>query len=260
MPYIPTNLENSIAIGSPDYLSLVVNTVNTHGYARFNNVNTPEGLVLLSRALGEVSVHSMTDEQGVTTLTTLPEVSDAAAGVYKPDYELMPHTDGSAMEKPSSLIVLSCPHPDPTGGGRSMMVDGKTVYEQLALSDPQLLEELRRPDAATFGATGQFTGAVFERGKDGMSSVRFRYDDQVTFNRIPRDRLAPMLAIMGANEVSFGLGRGQGYVIDNSRMLHGRTQITGPRTVIRTHVEPRSGPQALMDERFRLGFLAEEPS
>jgi hypothetical protein len=126
-------------------------------------------------------------------------------------------------------------------GGESFAVDGRLLHDTLAGEDPQALLALSRPRSALFGGAGGHLGAVFETSGDGRVSIRLRLDELARYSPDVERALPRLVALAADNMVSFPLRAGQGYVLNNSRWLHGRARFTGPRVMLRLLGDPLAG-------------------
>ena len=154
---------------------------------------------------------------------------------------LRPHTDGSySFDAPGAQILL-CVEND-AEGGKSIIVDGYKIAEQMKREHPGQYADLARLDVE-----GVYAG-------DGVElrarRPTFREDSQgnlvqVTFNNYDRSELLypePQMNCFyqalqtfdlalndSANQWTHQLTVGQALVFDNWRMLHGRTAFSGNR-------------------------------
>ena len=154
---------------------------------------------------------------------------------------LRPHTDGSySFDAPGAQILL-CVEND-AEGGKSVMVDGYKIAEQMKREHPSQYADLARLEVE-----GVYAG-------DGVElrarRPTFREDSQgnlvqVTFNNYDRSELLYPEPEMNCfyqalktfdlalndstNQWTHQLTVGQALVFDNWRMLHGRTAFSGNR-------------------------------
>jgi alpha-ketoglutarate-dependent taurine dioxygenase len=160
--------------------------------------------------------------------------------------ELCPHTEASATAEPPGLVALSCEQPAPAGGV-SFLVDAAAVYRELADLRPTALAALSADDAAVFGGDAGFRGPVFDRRVDGRVQVRLRLDNLASFD-VSEAALAELRSAISRHTRWLPLTAGQAFVIDNRRILHGRTAFSGQRRVYRMLGDP------LPQLAFRPGF------
>lgn len=145
--------------------------------------------------------------------------------------ELGLHTDLSSAPRPPALLMLFCAQ-DSSSGGDSLIADGASVYADLAGRAPDAVLALASPGAAVFGEPG-LSGAVFQPEADGRMRIRLRLDELASFSPDACRALPRLRRTIAKHKAEFPLTRGQGFLIDNARMLHGRRPFTGPRVMYR---------------------------
>lgn len=223
-----------IDLESPVFPEAVLNGIYDKGLVTISEMSSKDQLEALARVVGKIRVHKATGNDGTTIFTTRPGERQQQ-GVSTADYELYPHTDGTRFETPASFLALYVQQPDTDGGGKSIFVDGAKLYTTIKEQDPELLAFLKTP--ILFGTSGdQFLGPVFSQTEAGLIAVRFRLDDQVVIPDPVRGKLGRFLAIPGMQH-EVGLRAGEGFLADNRRMLHGRTEIKGIRSVQRANID-----------------------
>ncbi|MRG29741.1 TauD/TfdA family dioxygenase [Laceyella tengchongensis] len=82
-----------------------------------------------------------------------------------------------------------------------------------------------------------FIGSVFEKIDGGKIRLRFRADDLGYFSTQTALNLRKVLMEMDKFMFSIKLKKNQGYIINNGRWLHGRTEFLGSRKMMRILVE-----------------------
>ena len=200
------------------------------GLALVDTVRDPASMLTLTRRLGAVVVpHRDSGPDGVTIIEDRGARAVALAGFTRSS--LFPHTDRSGTLDPPSLLFTVCGR-EPTGGGESVLVDGRAVYLDLAESDPRALTALSAPRSAMFGGADGHLTSVFAVS-DGVVSVRFRLDTLARFGPGAEPHLPALRAAIERHAWSVPARIGAGYVLDNRRWLHGRRADTGPRLVYR---------------------------
>lgn len=151
------------------------------------------------------------------------------------------HTDGTMVQAPADIVVLTCERKAPQGG-ESIFLDGKVLYEKLSAASPELLAAMLKPDAATFGEPSDklLKKPIFMHTDDGLRSIAFRYDALVAFSPAIKDKLGRLLQVMDEHLFEVPLTPGQGYVLNNHRFIHGRRSFTGDRIIhrVQIHAQP----------------------
>lgn len=243
-----------VDLTAPQYLHLLVQNLERHGIATFDKINTNEQFISLAESIGTVFTHTTADSRGITRIVPNKEY------IEKPGYrgftqsELAFHTDRSGFPKPPTLLMLYCAKPA-SEGGDSIFVDGKDIYEYLAQRYPDILEQLLAPESAIFGgAELPFIGSVFTKLPNGYVMVRFRSDHFGYFSAPLIKSLPIFFKIIDDRSFSFNLGKNEGYIIHNGRVLHGRTHFHGEeREMYRILVDIDT--ESSIGARIQLGFL-----
>jgi hypothetical protein len=130
-------------------------------------------------------------------------------------------------------------------GGQSLFADTRTLLLSAGPSFRSLVL-----DAGSAG-----TYPVFEL-RAGLGRIRYR-DDELARPRaiIGRDRVAlAALRALTTRALALTLAAGDGYMVHNHRVLHGRTAFRGYRRATRILADIRPGdPYTWMNDGFQLG-------
>lgn len=200
------------------------------GLALVDAVPDPASMLALTRRLGAVVVpHRDSGPDGVTIIEDRGARAAALAGFTRSS--LFPHTDRSGTLDPPTLLFTVCGR-EPTGGGESVLVDGRAVCLDLAESDPPALTALSTPRSAMFGGADGYLTSVFTVA-DGLVSIRFRLDTLARFGPRVEPHIPALRAAIERHAWTVPARTGSGYVLDNRRWLHGRRDYRGPRRVYR---------------------------
>ncbi len=97
-----------------------------------------------------------------------------------------------------------------------------------------------QPRTAYFGAGAVHASQVFTVRADGRVSVRLRQDGLARWNPIVHPCLPSLRRAITGCQRRLRLQPGQGYLLDNHRWLHARTQLAGKRLCLRALGEPRT--------------------
>ncbi len=154
---------------------------------------------------------------------------------------LQPHTDNPYRDPVPGIQVLACLQND-VEGGESIVVDGFAIAARLRAESPRRFALLSQYNARFeyHGARGVRLCAkipLIELGPDGeLLAVRFNNRSAAPFTDIPYDDMADYyrayrrmaeLAEDPTLAVRFKLAPGEAFVVDNTRVLHARSAITG---------------------------------
>ena len=186
---------------------------------------------------------------------TEPAAQPGFAGLSR--RQLTPHTDGTAVTRPPTLVMLVCAQPAPSGG-EALLVDGRAVHAALQEHAPEAAGPLTRPDAARFGSSPGRVSPVFELAPAGRVVVRFRDDDLAVFNSRTHAALPVLRRLIADHTIVLPLEAGQGYLVQNGWWLHGRTRFAGQRLAWRILVEPWPIEQGI--PLIEQGFAPLEPT
>lgn len=205
------------------------------GVVLIDGVAGPLDLLGLARSIGTVIPHPNSGPDGVTAIEDRGAHEAALAGFTRS--ALSPHTDRSGVAEPPGLLLTSCGR-EPLAGGESVLVDGRAVYDELAVTAPVALDALHAPRSAMLGGADGHLGAVFTRCPDGVVAIRLRLDALARFAPVVVPHLPALRAAMRRHTVTLPVTAGTGYVLDNHRWLHGRLGYEGPRLMYRVTAEP----------------------
>ncbi|MFD2762928.1 TauD/TfdA family dioxygenase [Micromonospora eburnea] len=191
--------------------------------------------------------HQSTD--GLTVIVPRQRAVDGENEAGFSAAALSAHTDRSLVARPPSVLATVMVVPALTGG-ESVLVDGARVLALLRNEfDDGVIAGLRlRPRG---GGDGQ--PLIELRG--GLARFRYR-DDQIgnpSSVSGREDVVAALRRLIAATRRSFRLAAGDGYLVHNHRVLHGRTAFSGSRRLVRLLAEVDGGhPYAWLNRGFRL--------
>jgi gamma-butyrobetaine hydroxylase len=154
---------------------------------------------------------------------------------------LQAHTDNPYRDPPPSLQILAC-FENTVNGGESIVIDGFEVAERLRAESPRGFELLakycaRFEYAGSKGVRLRSKRPILELAPDGeLIAVRFNNRSAAPFTDIPYADMADyyaayrrMAALVEdpALAVRFKLSPGEAFIVDNLRVLHGRSAFAG---------------------------------
>jgi len=201
------------------------------GLVTFDGVTDRAALLRLAGQVMHVQHHRDSDPDGVTTIRDRGELARRPGSAGFGHDELTVHTESSAEDRPPRLMLLYCVR-GAASGGQCRLVDGSVLHRELAARDPELLAALRAPRSVLFGGAAGHLGAVFTE-HDGATVVRFRLDGLARFDPQITRRLPILRATLRDLEIPLRLQPGQGYLLSNTRWLHGRAAFAGERLMYR---------------------------
>lgn len=222
------------------------------GILTFDAIQSTRELLYLCNKLGTIVNHRDANEVGLTQIVKWSNIQPINSYQAFTASHLTLHTDGSSIPNPAHLIVLWCAQPAEEGG-ISLLADGKHIYQILAKEYPNVLQALTTPNSAIFlGQIAPLYSSVFSVLENGNIYLRFRYDDLGYYSASVIAILPTFLEILKRSTISLTLKKGQGYIIQNGRWLHGRTAFQGEREMYRALVNPDEGTP--MGKRVQFGF------
>ncbi|MBA6440672.1 TauD/TfdA family dioxygenase [Streptomyces sp. GMR22] len=220
--------------------------LDVHGAVRFTGlpVACDVALIGLLAAFGRPTSRG----NGAPAERLIYEVApdDAASGptnLSKGRAAQKPHTDSPVQHRPHEFLALACVTGDPAGGGLSTVVRVDDVATALDERDGGATTALLREETFPFLETPlgldepPVIAPVLRLTPEGRWRVRFRHDALVAgFQRHPDVTSAAhreavdaftTLATDPALTATFQLAPGDMVLLDNTRVMHGRTEITG---------------------------------
>jgi gamma-butyrobetaine dioxygenase len=154
---------------------------------------------------------------------------------------LQTHTDNPYRDPPPGLQILACLE-NTVEGGESIVIDGFEVAERLRAQSQRGFELLakhcaRFEYAGSAGVKLRSKRPIIELGPDGeLIAVRFNNRSAAPFTDIPYDDMADYYSAYrqmaeliedSSLMVRFKMTPGELFVVDNWRVLHGRTAFAG---------------------------------
>lgn len=142
------------------------------------------------------------------------------------------HTDGSFEDKPPNIFILQCIQNDRKGYGTSILVDGWAAASMLEESTLRILLETPFEFKRTRKSKSSTTHAPILKRKENTFEIRYRRDHN--FQLIPPSDSA-QIALQKWEEnlrtpelqVNLDLVPGDILIVNNQRILHGRTPLSG---------------------------------
>jgi gamma-butyrobetaine dioxygenase len=216
---------------SPFALLKLISSLATFGFALVRGMGTDgDELATLAALFGPIRE---------TNWGQIADVKSIADGydLSMTGRALEPHVDNPYRLPGPGYIFLHCLE-NSAEGGESTLVDGFRAAEELEARDPAAYEVLSRTQVtfryADPDAILEHFGSLIEHSPDGrVARVRFHNRaDQVVAKR-PAELSAYYKArrefadLVWSDRltVRFKLGPGETYIVDNYRILHGRTEI-----------------------------------
>ncbi|MBV6701801.1 TauD/TfdA family dioxygenase [Kitasatospora aureofaciens] len=223
----------------------LVAAVRDHGAAVLTGVPWHDGsLIALSACLGVVTAEDNGSPcRMVWDIREDPQAPEDPHAQQRDRFDL--HTDSTFSARPHDTVGMVCVEPAADGSGRTLLLTADRLVQALrATGHEGELARLCRPDFP-FGP-GHVAGtpphrAAVLRIPDGPARVRYRFDllhravGHSSAHNLAAAEVRSALAALAAVETvladprlitSLLLGRGDYLVLDNSRVLHGRSAVT----------------------------------
>ncbi|MGW2547762.1 TauD/TfdA family dioxygenase, partial [Kitasatospora sp. NPDC001574] len=125
-----------------------------------------------------------------------------------------------------------------TQSAAQQRIDARAVLAELAAHHPAAVEALSAPRAAYFGGSGGHFAPVLERLPGDRWRARLRQDSLARFSPDAELHLPALRLAVDRSTQLLRLAPGQGLLLDNHRVLHGRTAFSGGRLILRALGEP----------------------
>ncbi|MFG2054193.1 TauD/TfdA family dioxygenase [Micromonospora sp. NPDC048930] len=183
---------------------------------------------LLSRWTEPVS-HPHQSAEGLTVITPRSRSEDIETEAGFTCAALHPHTDRSLQAHPPSVLAALMVAPARSGGAAAL-VDGARVLALLR----HTFDDAAIAGVRLVPADGSAGRPVIEMA-EGLARFRYR-DDQVAAphgGAGSADVLAELRRLISGTAISLSLAAGEGYLVHNHRLLHGRAAFAGSRRLVR---------------------------
>lgn len=138
------------------------------------------------------------------------------------------HTDLTFAETPPELLAVVCVQPHAHGEGFSLFADAECCLRYLSRS---ALHELQKPQFE-FGAPLHYRGGPISRrpvltlNAKGKFDLRLRFDKLTTPNEQAKSALRELYEALNRARVQISLKQNSAYILNNRRVVHGRTAFT----------------------------------
>ena len=131
------------------------------------------------------------------------------------------HTDLSWYENPPLYIGMFCVSMESAGGGKPLLADSWKIVEELGSDDMNFLEnELIAFSSPDHIEHEPYAAPILSK-RDGNYLLRFRYD----LLENPPAPVTHLFEAIGDNIFEVPATAGSLFILDNLRMLHGRTAL-----------------------------------
>lgn len=233
----------------------IIKAIEKNGFCIVDAWNTEAStLRAICLLLGDIQDHVRANTEGLVGEFE-PSKSDTWKA-YKSEYQsigssaLPPHTDGAFLNGvavignslkrigPPKFVVLQCiKHADK--GGINLLVDSNQVLPDLLTDHPNAASILFSSGCIAFFRDDLFSldPPVFQIVSSSELRIRFRFDSQIYTPAWSRDAVLILHECYHMNPkyiLNVSLMSGQVLIMDNFRVLHGRTAFTDEKSLRRT--------------------------
>jgi alpha-ketoglutarate-dependent taurine dioxygenase len=225
-------ISNCVVDSSSSTAEHLKELVDQTGTALFR-AESREEFVHLCTHIGPSISHRDAGQDNVT------EVQFDSRHAGRPGYDgltsgpLDPHTDGSGNKIAPRYVSLWCAE-QAGRGGESLLVDIEEVVSDLEREASWVVDTLSANVAIFRSGADEYCGPVLFR--DAISQhwrVRLRLDSQGFFNGEGQRAITRLREAISRRTKTFSMQAGEGYIIDNFRVLHGRLPFSGSRKMLR---------------------------
>lgn len=183
-------------------------------------------LASICRLFGAPVQHEMSDPSGIHPVEFINGHPDYA-NTRNDDLAL--HTDGSFEQQPPEIMFLYCEHPAREGGVTCLAL-ADDIYRHLSLVDSNLLSGLFKDNAYTAKRDEKTATHPIFRDDSGWLRMVFRAGQAIpiTIDEDAQRGVAEIERFLGveSNIVRVKLESNQLLILDNTRVLHGRTAFS----------------------------------
>lgn len=207
--------------------------VDSAGTVLFRATSKEEFVELCGR-VGPSLPHRDAGPDNVTEVTFVSKLAGQPGYNGLSSGPLDPHTDGSGNTVTPNYVALWCEE-QAGEGGESLLVDIEGVVADLLREAPWVVEVLSERNVAIFrSGTEEYHGPVLFQEPGGQRwRVRLRLDSQGFFNGEGQRAIYRLREAISRRTKTFSMQAGEGYIIDNFRVLHGRLPFAGSRKMLR---------------------------
>ncbi|MEU9415985.1 TauD/TfdA family dioxygenase [Streptomyces sp. NPDC048272] len=230
---------------------VIAGQVAARGVVMVDGLTSRRAVLDFARRIMTLVPHPDSDPDGLTTIQNIGRASRQPGLAGLGSGELHAHTERSSVPRPPRLMLLVCLRPA-ASGGEVLLTDGRAVLEDLAATAPRAIETMSLRGTAFYGDGGGHPSRIFTPHGSSRISIRFRQDGLGQFSPLVSCFLPALGKAIAANEHAFALESGQGYLIDNARLLHARAAFLGPRLCVRA----LGMPSFPLPDGFSLGSAA----
>jgi len=219
-------------------LRAVADAALAHGAAMVSGLPVAEPLGLLACCAIWGNPPSM-DAEAVFDIRMAAADDIDLVGRARSRHAMRPHTDSSLADAPDRLIVMAAVRADTHGGGLSELVFADDVEPALEAADDEPIDDLVvpfawDPDHAAKPRTSWLPVALPGGGMRWHSDlVAAGCDIDEPSESVRRRAKRVQQAVDRCQRTRVAIPEGSTLVLDNHRVLHGRTALQDPKRLLR---------------------------
>ncbi|MCD9145983.1 TauD/TfdA family dioxygenase [Streptomyces albireticuli] len=208
------------------------------GLVTVSGLTTPEAVADLAARLMDTSPYDEDGPFGLHGIRDTRRHTHRVDGVVLTRGPVDLHTCGAVLREPPRLVLVVC-FKRARSGGETLLADGRAVFDDLLREQPDAAHALSLPGAAIFGrGADAFAAPVFQVLADQRRVVRLRQDGLIRWPEHAQPHVLALRARLARHQRVIKLRPGDGYLLDNSRWLHGRGPFIGNRLFHRAEGTP----------------------
>ena len=200
--------------------------VNRNGYMILEESghSTPqESLDAICSYFGSAVRHNMSDDLGIHPIEF---IDDQASYANTTNGDLSLHTDGSFEDHPPNVMFIYCEKPAEQGGMNRLAI-ADDIFNHLNSNYPEVLPGLMKENAYTAERDDRKSTHPIFKEKSGWLQMIFRAGRgiSISFDDEAKPGVAEIERFLAGNDnsVMIKLQSKQLLIMDNTRVLHGRT-------------------------------------
>jgi alpha-ketoglutarate-dependent taurine dioxygenase len=219
----------SIVDLSKKELNNIFKLFNYYGYLIIQSkdvVDPVSSLVSIGRYFGQTIHHNLSDSSGVHPIWYIPGFPEYANTTT---CSVPMHTDGSFRDYAPKIMLAHCQIPADEGGYTRIAL-AKDVYFHLKTLNPDVLRGLFLKDAFTVKRDNREAEKPVFLRKNNQIQMFYRSGNDIKITIHPKAKKGYLeiesFLSNPDNYTEFRLEAGQTLILDNTRLLHGRTSFS----------------------------------
>jgi hypothetical protein len=219
----------------PKKLKQAKKELKENGIIFLSNIHSEITGWLIANHFGKTVPNSDAEKNGITEITEEKIGSNPKNSRAFTRLGLIPHTDRSTKRVPPKYLLNWVQEPS-QHGGEILLTDGNLLYKKMKKEYPSKLKILQDKIAFFSDGISSYIAPIFNKNSVGDISIRFRDDNCVFFSDEAKPAILVLKKLICENTNIYTFQAGEGYLLDNTRWLHGRNAYSGHRLICRIHL------------------------